>query len=58
MLGSEYLVAPVMYPGVSERQVWLPAGEWEDIHTKEKLAGGVVITAKAPLDVIPVYRRV
>ncbi len=58
MLGSDYLVAPIMYPGMTERQVWLPDGEWEDIHTHEKLSGGTVITAKAPLDIIPVYKRV
>ena len=58
MLGRDVLVAPVLYPGVKEREVYLPAGSWKNIHTEEVVEGGRVITAEAPLDIIPVYRRV
>ena len=57
MLGSKLLVAPVLYPGMTKRKVYLPAGEWENLHTGEKVNGGCVITAEAPLDIIPVFRR-
>ncbi|MCR5675663.1 MAG: family 31 glucosidase [Lachnospiraceae bacterium] len=57
LLGSDVLVAPVMAPGVTEREVYLPAGKWEDLHTGEQIDGVRTITAKAPLDIIPVYRR-
>ncbi len=55
MLGSEYLVAPVLAQGVTRRTVYLPAGEWENIHDGKRYFGGEYL-ADAPLDVIPVYR--
>ncbi|MBR4457405.1 MAG: glycoside hydrolase family 31 protein [Clostridia bacterium] len=58
MFGPDYLVAPVLAPDCTERSVYLPAGEWEDIRTGEKLSGGRTVTASAPLDSIPVFRRV
>ena len=58
MLGGEYLVAPVLYAGMRERDVYLPRGRWENIHTNEVLEGGKTHRVAAPLDVIPVFRRV
>lgn len=57
MLGSRYLVAPVMEPGVTKREVYLPAGTWKNLYTGAAVKGGQTITADAPLDVIPVYVR-
>jgi alpha-D-xyloside xylohydrolase len=58
MFGPEYLVAPVMYAGKTERQVYLPAGAaWTDCWSGRKYSGGISITAAAPLDRIPVYTR-
>ena len=57
MFGPDYLVAPVLAPGALEREVYLPAGVWENIHTGETLEGSRTVTAPAPLDVIPVFRR-
>ena len=57
MFGSEYLVAPILHLNEFEREVYLPAGRWEDIHTGELLEGGRTILAKAPLEIIPVYRK-
>ncbi len=58
MFGSQYLVAPVLYAGMVERSVYLPAGQWKDIHTGEVIEGGKTVMAAAPLDVIPVFEKV
>jgi len=58
LFGADILVAPVLYQGQFERQVYLPAGaDWQDVHTSKRLAGGQWITASAPLERIPVYYR-
>ena len=57
MFGSRYLVAPVLYEGMTKREVYLPAGTWRDLNTGEVLAGGRTVTADAPVEVIPVYER-
>ena len=58
MYGPNILVAPVMEPGVSQRQVYLPKGaEWTEISTGKVFQGGKEVTANAPLDVIPVFTR-
>lgn len=57
MFGSRYLVAPVLYAGVAERDVYLPAGKWKNIATGEQLAGGQKVTVAAPLEVIPVFEK-
>ncbi len=57
MFGGKYLVAPVMSLNQFERDVYLPAGEWEDFHTGDAVTGGRTIRVKAPLDVIPVFRK-
>jgi alpha-D-xyloside xylohydrolase len=58
MFGPRYLVAPILHPGVKERQVYLPAdGSWTDCWTGEKYEGGGTIPVSAPLDRIPVFSR-
>ena len=57
MFGDRYLVAPVMYEGMRERNVYLPEGTWKDIHTGEIYTGGQTILAPAPLEIIPVYEK-
>ena len=58
MFGSRYLVAPVLGPGLRERTVYLPAGEWRDADTGEILTGGRTVTVPAPLERIPVLERI
>ena len=55
--GRALLVAPVVEPGVTQRNLYLPAGEWEDFWDGTHLTGGQWIIRPAPLDIIPVYRR-
>ena len=57
MFGSEYLVAPVIKLGARERDVYLPKGHWENIHTGEILEGARTVTVAAPIDNIPVFRK-
>ena len=57
MFGSRYLVAPVLYAGMAERDVYLPAGKWKNMATGEVLAGGQKVTVAAPLEVIPVFEK-
>lgn len=58
MFGSEYLVAPVLSFGAREREVYLPAGKWESIEDKKVYDGEQTVTAAAPLDVMPVFRKI
>lgn len=58
MFGPDMLVAPVMEAGVTERPVYLPAGEtWIEQATGTSYAGGQTVAAYAPLDIIPVFTR-
>ncbi|MDO5411840.1 MAG: glycoside hydrolase family 31 protein, partial [Lachnospiraceae bacterium] len=59
MYGSRLLVAPVLEAGAISRKVYLPAGnKWENVETKEIYEGGQWITAPAPMDVIPVFKKI
>lgn len=56
MFGREILVAPVTDPGVSEWNVYLPAGcRWWDFWTNESFDGGRNVTKNVPTEVIPLY---
>ena len=55
MLGEALLVAP--YFDQKIHRVYLPAGSWLDLNTRERIAGGRWITAEKKLDVIPLYLR-
>nr|WP_154117301.1 TIM-barrel domain-containing protein [Paenibacillus monticola] len=69
MFGPAFLVAPVttaMYygPGSRElqgfnkqRSVYLPAGEWYDYWSDERIGGGLMIEAKADLETLPLFVR-
>ncbi|MFL6134500.1 MAG: TIM-barrel domain-containing protein, partial [Nocardioidaceae bacterium] len=57
LFGTDLLVAPVVSPGATSRQVYLPSGDWYDWHTGELLAGRQFVVAPTPLDRIPIYAR-
>lgn len=58
MFGSDILVAPVMEEDACEREVYLPGGsEWTEMHSGQRYEGGQMITAVAPLEVIPVFLK-
>ena len=55
LLGERILVAPVVNQGATKRMVYLPAGEWYDYWTGEKLSGENWIIRDAPIDICPIY---
>jgi alpha-glucosidase (family GH31 glycosyl hydrolase) len=57
LLGDDVLVAPVVEPGCTTWDVYLPAGDWVDAWTGMRLSGPVEVTRTVPLDEIAVYVR-
>jgi alpha-glucosidase (family GH31 glycosyl hydrolase) len=57
MLGENILVAPVLEPGTTAWDVYLPEGSWVDAFSGETVAGGRVVSRLTPLDEVPVYVR-
>lgn len=58
MFGDSLLVAPVVYEGEYEKEMYLPAGvEWIDANTGEEYQGGQTVVVDAPIEIIPVFRR-
>lgn len=57
MFGSKYLVAPVLYQGLTERSVYLPEGKWKYLHDGRLYDGGQSVTVPTPLDIMPVFER-
>jgi len=57
MLGSDLLAAPVLVEGATERELYLPPGEWFDFWTAEQLAGGVKLRRPVTLESIPLFAR-
>jgi alpha-glucosidase len=60
-IGDEYLwgewllVAPVLAKGATSRTVYLPAGEWIDYASGEKIAGPAEREVSAPLGKLPLF---
>ncbi len=58
MFGSELLVAPVLQPGVTEIEVYLPKGaNWLDERDGKVYEGGKTYTLPAPIESTPVLKR-
>lgn len=55
MVGDSLLVAPVVNPGQTKKMVYLPAGDWYDYFTREKIEGGKYIIVDAPIDKCPIF---
>lgn len=55
--GKNVLVAPVVEKGATTRQVYLPAGDWYDFWTRERLEGGREISRAVDLETMPLYVR-
>ena len=57
LFGRDLLVAPVVAAGATARQVYLPAGDWYEWHTGERVRGPGYVVAETPMDRIPLYAR-
>lgn len=57
MFGPKYLVAPVLWAGVTARSVYLPAGRWRNMNSGEVFDGCRMINVSAPVEIIPVFER-
>ena len=57
MFGSDLLVAPVLREGATEREVYLPKGDWFDYWTGQRHAGGTRIRMPVTLASIPIFVR-
>ena len=58
MLGSDLLVAPIIYENEYSRKVYLPKeASWVDVWTGEEYEGGSTALCDAPLDKIPLFIR-
>ncbi len=57
LFGDHLLVAPALEEALAARDVMLPAGEWYDFWSDEKLAGGQTVSRETPLDRVPLFVR-
>jgi len=55
--GRDFLVAPVVEPGATTRQVYLPRGAWYDFWTNERSDGGREVDRPVDLETMPLYVR-
>jgi alpha-glucosidase len=53
--GDYLLVAPVLWPGDTTRQLWLPEGRWYDFWDGTTHLGPAWITVQAPIERIPIF---
>lgn len=57
MFGPALLVNPVTELKATARKLYIPAGLWYDFWTGKIEQGGQVVTARAPLETVPLYVR-
>jgi len=57
MFGDDLLVAPVLWPGDTTRELRLPAGEWYDFWSFKEYEGGQQVKVPAPIDRLPLFVR-
>jgi alpha-D-xyloside xylohydrolase len=54
MIGNDLLAAPLL-GGTNSRNIYLPTGNWYDLNTHKKYAGGQSYTVSFDLDQLPVF---
>jgi len=57
LFGDHLLVAPALEAGMTSRFVPLPAGDWWDFWTDERVKGGQTVMRETPLDMVPLFVR-
>ncbi|MES2656143.1 MAG: glycoside hydrolase family 31 protein [Bacteroidota bacterium] len=54
-VGDHILICPVMRPGISERTVYIPRGNWFNIWNDHEYSGGKEHLVGCPIDRMPVF---
>ena len=58
LFGPDLLVAPVLAPGATSREVYLPAGAtWTDAWSGERHEAGKTVVVDAPIERLPLFLR-
>jgi alpha-glucosidase len=57
MFGDDLLIAPVLREGATEREVYLPKGDWYDFWTGRQVAGGASTRPQVTMSTIPIFVR-
>ncbi len=57
MFGDDLLIAPVLWPADTTRELRLPVGQWYDYWTEQKYEGGTQLKVAAPIDRLPIFVR-
>ena len=57
LFGDDLLVAPVLFQGATDREIYLPKGDWFDFWTGNKFVGGRTIQQPVTIDSIPIFVR-
>ena len=55
--GRDLLIAPVYRKGATSRDVYLPAGDWYDWWSSERVSGGRTLTRSVDLATMPIFVR-
>ena len=57
LFGADLLVAPVLTESATERELYLPAGEWFDFWTGERFVGNRSMRVPVTLESLPIFAR-
>jgi alpha-glucosidase len=59
LLGDSILVAPVLDEGATSRDIYFPAGRWQDQIQEDQVYEGPIwlIDYSAPLDTLPYFTK-
>ena len=57
LFGRDLLIAPVLREEATERELYLPAGDWYDFWTGAKQAGGRKIKVRVEIETLPIFVR-
>ena len=55
LFGENILIAPILYSGKREREVYLPEDKWIDLHTNDIYKGGCSYNIKKPVDQVIMF---
>lgn len=57
MIGDNVVIAPIMSPGLTDRAVYFPEGDWVDYFNGEEYQGGKMHLVHAELEKLPIFVR-